>query len=86
VEVLQVELNVTYKKFWETVHMSLAARPVSQPSLDTSPIWTLIVEAEVRKLQLFPAQIIWESCDFILVLYKICHFITGFCFNGTWIL
>jgi hypothetical protein len=32
--------------------MSLLDHLVSQPSLDISPIWTLIITAEVKKLQL----------------------------------
>jgi hypothetical protein len=50
-KVLHIEPNATYKKCKESAHMSLAAQPISQPSLDISPIWTPIIEAEVRKLQ-----------------------------------
>jgi hypothetical protein len=38
----------------ESTHMSLAAHPISQPSVDISPIWTATIEAEVRKLQFWP--------------------------------
>jgi hypothetical protein len=31
--------------------MSLVDHPISQPSLDISPVWTPIIAAEVRKLQ-----------------------------------
>jgi hypothetical protein len=51
-EVLQIEPNTAYRKYKESAHMSLIAHPVSQPSLDISPIWTHIIAAEVRKLQL----------------------------------
>jgi hypothetical protein len=34
--------------------MSLVAHPISQPSLDISPIWTPITAAKVRKQQLRP--------------------------------
>jgi hypothetical protein len=34
--------------------MSLVDHPISQPSLDISPMWTPIIAAEVRKLQLRP--------------------------------
>jgi hypothetical protein len=44
----------TYRKYKESVNMSLVAHPISQPSLDISPIWTPIIVAEVRKLQLCP--------------------------------
>jgi hypothetical protein len=32
--------------------MFLVAHPISQPSLDVSPIWIPAIEAEVRKLHL----------------------------------
>jgi hypothetical protein len=38
----------------ESAHMSLVDHSISQPSLDISPIWTLIIVTEVRKLQLCP--------------------------------
>jgi hypothetical protein len=31
--------------------MSLLDHPICQPTLDISPIWTLIITAEVKKLQ-----------------------------------
>jgi hypothetical protein len=53
-KVLQIEPNTTYKKYKESAHMSLVDHPISQHSLDISPIWTPIIAAEVRKLQLRP--------------------------------
>jgi predicted GIY-YIG superfamily endonuclease len=53
-KVLQIEPNITHKKYKESVHMYLLDHPISQPSLDISPIWTPIISAEVRKLQLHP--------------------------------
>jgi predicted GIY-YIG superfamily endonuclease len=53
-KVLQIEPNTTYSKYKESVHMSLIDHPISQPSLDISPIWTPIITAEVKKLQLYP--------------------------------
>jgi hypothetical protein len=50
-KVLQIEPNATYRKYKGSAHMSLAAQPISQPSLDISHIWTPIIEAEFRKLQ-----------------------------------
>jgi hypothetical protein len=32
--------------------MSLLDHPISEPSLDISPIWTSVITAEVKKLQL----------------------------------
>jgi hypothetical protein len=51
---VQIEPNTTYRKYKESTHISLADHPISQPSLDISPIWTPIITAEVRKLQLRP--------------------------------
>jgi hypothetical protein len=52
VKVLQIEPNTTYRKYKESAHMSLLDHPISQPSLDISPIWTPVIAAEVRKLHL----------------------------------
>jgi hypothetical protein len=43
-----------HEKYKESTHMPPIDHPISQPSLDISPIWTLIIAAEVRKLQLRP--------------------------------
>jgi hypothetical protein len=50
--------------------MSLVDHPISQPSLDISPIWTPTIAAEVRKLQLRPAKIMYENFVFMLVPYR----------------
>jgi hypothetical protein len=34
--------------------MSLGSHPISQPGLDISPIWNLVIATEVRKLQFRP--------------------------------
>jgi hypothetical protein len=53
--VLRIEPKTTYnRKYEESTHGSLPAHPISQPSLDISPIWTHVIAAEVRKLQLPP--------------------------------
>jgi hypothetical protein len=52
VRVLQIEPNTTYGKYKESTHMSLLEHPISQPSLDISPIWTPVIAAEIKKLQL----------------------------------
>jgi hypothetical protein len=49
-KVLQIEPTTTYRKYKESAHMSLLDHPVSQPSLDISPIWTPVITAEVKKL------------------------------------
>jgi hypothetical protein len=48
VEVLQIEPNITYRKYKESAHISLLDHLISQPSLDISPIWTPILIAEVK--------------------------------------
>jgi hypothetical protein len=53
-KVLQIEPIITYRKYKESAHMSLVDHPISQPSLDISPIWTPIIAAAARKLQLRP--------------------------------
>jgi hypothetical protein len=60
-KVLQVEPNATYRKCKEYAHMPLIHHPISQPGLDISPIWTPLITAEVKKLQLRPVQIEWEN-------------------------
>jgi hypothetical protein len=51
--VLQFEPNTTYyRKYKEPDHMSLLGYPISQPSLDISPVRTLDIIEEVKELQL----------------------------------
>jgi hypothetical protein len=50
--------------------MSLVSHPISQHSLDISSIWTSIIAAEVRKLQLRPVQTTIENCVLMLVPYS----------------
>jgi hypothetical protein len=50
--VLQIEPNTTYRKYKESAHMSLLDHPISQPNLDICPILTLVIAAEMKKLQL----------------------------------
>jgi hypothetical protein len=37
--VLEVESNSRYRKYKESAHMACSVNPISQPSLDISPIW-----------------------------------------------
>jgi hypothetical protein len=62
--------GTTYSKYKESTHMSLAIHLISQPSLDVFPIWTPIIEMEIRRLQLHAVSIIWKSYFFMLELYK----------------
>jgi hypothetical protein len=50
--VLQIEPNTTYRKCKESAHISLLDHPISQPSLDISPVWTPVIAAEIKKVQL----------------------------------
>jgi hypothetical protein len=50
-KVLQIEPNATFRKYKESAHLSLLDHPISQPSLDISPIWTSVIAEEVKKLQ-----------------------------------
>jgi hypothetical protein len=63
-KVMRNEPNTTYRKYKESADMSLAAHPISKPRLDIYPIWTPIIAAEERKLQLSSVYITWESCVF----------------------
>jgi hypothetical protein len=49
--VLQVEANIIWRKYKEAAHMAVAKEPISQPSLEISPIWTTLINEKVRKLQ-----------------------------------
>jgi hypothetical protein len=51
-KVKKIAPNGTNRKCKEAAHMVLADDPISEPSLDISPIWTPIIAAEVSKLQL----------------------------------
>jgi hypothetical protein len=48
-KVLQIQPDVTYRKYKESAHMSLAAHPISQPSFDISPIWTPSLKQKSEK-------------------------------------
>jgi hypothetical protein len=50
--VLQTEPNNTYRNYKESGHKCLLDNPISQPSLDISPIWTPKIAEERKKLQL----------------------------------
>jgi hypothetical protein len=48
-KVLRIEPNTTNRKYKQSAHVSLLDHPISQPSLDISPIWTPIIAADVKK-------------------------------------
>jgi hypothetical protein len=49
--VQQSEPNIIYRKYKISAHMSLLVNPISQPSVDISPIWILVISEEVGRLQ-----------------------------------
>jgi hypothetical protein len=53
-KILQIEPNTIYRKHKESAHVSFVDHIICQLSLDISIIWTPIIAAEVRKLQLRP--------------------------------
>jgi hypothetical protein len=53
-KVLQIEPNTSYRKYKESAHMSLLDHPVSQPSLDISPIWPPVITADDKNRRLRP--------------------------------
>jgi hypothetical protein len=83
-KVLQIEPNVTYRKYKKSAHMSLIDHPISQPSLDNSPIWTPVITAEIKKLQLCPVWIEWENlCFYVDTIQRICVANDDFCCDSS---
>jgi hypothetical protein len=41
--VLEIESNSRYRKYKESAHMVYVSNPISQPSLDISPIWIPLI-------------------------------------------
>jgi hypothetical protein len=49
VRILEIEGNSRYKKYKESAHMESFTNPISQPSLDVSPVWTPLISNEEIK-------------------------------------
>jgi hypothetical protein len=47
--ILEVEGNSRYRKYKESAHMACSTNPISQPSLDISPISIPLISDEVTK-------------------------------------
>jgi predicted GIY-YIG superfamily endonuclease len=47
--VLEVESNSRFRKYKESAHIACSTNPISQPSLDISPIWIPLNTDEVTK-------------------------------------
>jgi hypothetical protein len=52
----------------ESAHISLVACPISQPSSDTSPIWTPIFEAEVLNYNLSSLDYMGMFCFYVGII------------------
>jgi hypothetical protein len=61
-KVLQIEPNIIYRKYKESAHMSLIDHPISQPSLDISPIWTPVIIAEVKSYNSVQCRLSGKIC------------------------
>jgi hypothetical protein len=46
--ILDIESHSRYRKYKEAAHMACSINPISQPSLDISPIWIPIISNEVN--------------------------------------
>jgi hypothetical protein len=49
--ILEIERNNRYRKYKESAHLACSTTPISQPSLDISPIWIPLISSEVTNSQ-----------------------------------
>jgi hypothetical protein len=49
-KVVQTDANNMCRKYKEAAHIACIMNPVSQPSLEISPIWILLIHEEVGRL------------------------------------
>jgi hypothetical protein len=47
--VLEIDSNSRYRKYKESAHMECLTNPISQPSVDISPLWSTLISKEVSK-------------------------------------
>jgi hypothetical protein len=45
--ILKIESNSRYRRYKKSAHMACLTNPISQPSLDISPIWIPLISDEV---------------------------------------
>jgi hypothetical protein len=50
-KVLQIESSYIWRKYKESAHIMCSTQPISQSSLEISPIWTPLISKEVSKIQ-----------------------------------
>jgi hypothetical protein len=58
----QIEPNSAYGKYKKSAHMSLIDHPISQRSLDISPIWAPVITAEVKNYNSYQCRLRGEIC------------------------
>jgi hypothetical protein len=49
-KILHIEGNIRYRRYKESAHMACMNNPISQHSLDFSPIWIPLIKKEVNTL------------------------------------
>jgi hypothetical protein len=49
--ILAIESNGRYRKYNDSAHIACSTKPISQPSLDISPIWIPLINNEVFNSQ-----------------------------------
>jgi hypothetical protein len=60
--ILEIESYIRYRKYQESAHMACLINPISQPSLDISPIWILLISNGVSNSQ---RRSVWRDTFFI---------------------
>jgi hypothetical protein len=84
---LQTEPNTTCRKHQEPAHMSLIDHPISQPSLDTSPIWTPVIAAKIKKTAApSGVYLMGKECFYVGTIQRLCLFSDDICSDSTMVL
>jgi hypothetical protein len=68
-KVLQNESDTSYREYKQSAHMSLIDHPISEPSLDISPIWTPVITA---------VDYVSNLCFYVGATQRICLFSDDF--------
>jgi hypothetical protein len=51
VRILEIKINSRYRKYKDSDYMACLSNPISQPSVDTSPIWISLIGNKVTNSQ-----------------------------------
>jgi hypothetical protein len=54
--ILEIESNSKHRKYKEFAHMACSTNPISQPSLEISPIWIPLISKEVDRSKIWQAR------------------------------